>query len=122
MSSSRDEIAEEICNNLSPLKSRVGEVHSAVIQRIALINEVYPQLRPVSRVRLIKLKATKADNAAAALQAAILELQKLFKPAVLPLVQTHELTGHLRTLRRTRSGDTSARQGPLKWDALQGPL
>jgi hypothetical protein len=101
MSRSHDEIAEEICDNLRPLKSRVGDVHSALIQRIDLINEVYPKLRPVSRVRLIKLKATKADNAAAALQAAILELQKLFEPAVMPSVQTHELNESLRRLRQT---------------------
>jgi hypothetical protein len=30
MSSFHDEIAEEICNNLRPLKSRVGDLHSAV--------------------------------------------------------------------------------------------
>ena len=30
MSSLHDEIAEEICNNLRPLKSRVGDLHSAV--------------------------------------------------------------------------------------------
>jgi hypothetical protein len=58
MSSSHDEIAEEICNNLSPLKSRVGDLHSAVIQRIDMVKEVYPKLQPVSRVRLTKLKAT----------------------------------------------------------------
>ena len=28
-----------------------------------MIKEVYPKLQPVSRVRLIKVKATKADNA-----------------------------------------------------------
>lgn len=100
MSSSHDEIAEEICDNLRPLKSRVGDLHFAVIQRIDLINEVYPQLQPMSRGRLIKLKATKADNAAAALQAAIRELQDIFESAVLPLVQMHELNEHLLTLRQ----------------------
>jgi hypothetical protein len=101
MSSSHDEIAEEICDNLRPPKGGVGDLHSVVIKRIELINEVYPKLQPVSRMRLIKLKATKADNVAAALQAAIRELQDVFEPAVLPLVQTHELNGHLRTLRQT---------------------
>ena len=67
MSSSHDEIAEEICNNRSPLKSRVGDLHSAVIQRIDMVKEVYPKLQPVSRVRLTKLKATgdRVLNAAA---------------------------------------------------------
>ena len=101
MSRSHDEIAEEICDNLRPLKRRVGDVHSAVIQRIDLINEVYPKLQPVSRVRLIKLKATKADNAAAALQAAILELQKLFESAALPSVQTLRALRRLSLPRRT---------------------
>jgi hypothetical protein len=101
MSSSHDEIAEEICDNLRPLQSRVGDLHFAVTQGIDLLNEVYPKLQPVSRMRLIRLKATKANNAAAALQAAIRELQDVFEPAVLPLVQTQQLNEHLLTLRQT---------------------